>query len=226
MDAKRILIKQIFPPAVVAAAEHAYDLAAGVQREGARLTQQDHVVNFAEQTIALLAVALMAAGHKIFPGGAAAARTRHDVIEGELAGRVGFAAVLAGVAIAQEDVFARESARLVGDAAVLEETDDRGHGNDGALRVQREAVFLLSARDAFEHEHQGAPRAADINRLIGGVKHQHRHLQDVRVRMLHGPVFGHHHGLGDCLLLAGVNHGFSQRHLFPHSERCLISQRR
>ncbi len=49
-----------------------------------------------------------------------------------------------------------------------------------ALRVQREAVLLFSARNALEHQHQRAARAADIDGLIGGVQHQHRHLQNVR----------------------------------------------
>src|SRR5579863_4208476 len=133
-------VEEVFAPAVVAAAEHAHDLAAGVEREGARLAQQDHVVDFAEQAIAFSAVALVAAGDEIFPCGVAAARTRNHVIERELAGRVGFAAVLAGVAVTEQDVFAREGAGLVRNAAVFKKTDDGGHGDDGALRMKRKAV--------------------------------------------------------------------------------------
>ncbi len=151
----------------------------------------------------------------------------HHVVEGEFAGRQRFAAVLAGVAVAQQDVLAREGAGLVGDAAVFKKANDRGHGDDGALRVQREAVLLLSARNALEHQHQGAARAADVDGLIGSIEHQHRHLQDVDVRVLHGLVAaGQHYGLGNGFLLARVNHGFSQRHLFsPGLKRWLLYRR-
>src|ERR1039458_9218740 len=98
-------IEEVLAPAVVAAAQHAHDLAAGVEREGARLAEQNHVVDLAEQAIAFVAVALVAAGDEIFPGGVAAARARDNVVEGELAGGEGFAAGLAGGAVWQQDVF-------------------------------------------------------------------------------------------------------------------------
>ena len=63
-----------------------------------------------------------------------------------------------------------------------------GMAMTAALGVQREAVLFLSARNALEHQHQGAPRAADVDGLIGGIEHQHRHLQNVDVRVLHGRV--------------------------------------
>ena len=44
-------------------------------------------------------------------------------------------------------------------------------------RVQR---LLLRRRDALQHQHQGAPRRADIDRLIAGVQHQHRSFAVVR----------------------------------------------
>ena len=36
---------------------------------------------------------------------------------------------------------------------------------------------LLGRRHALEHQHQGAPRGADVDRLVAGVQHQHRFLQ-------------------------------------------------
>jgi len=72
-----------------------------------------------EHAVAFAAVAGVAAGDEIFPGGVAATRTWNDVVEGEFAGRQDDGAVLAGVAVAQEDVFAGEGARLVRDAAVF-----------------------------------------------------------------------------------------------------------
>jgi hypothetical protein len=79
-------IEQILPPAVVAAAQHAHDLAAGVQREGARLAQQNHVVDLAEHAVALAAVAGVAAGHQVLPGGVAAARAGNHVVQRQVAG--------------------------------------------------------------------------------------------------------------------------------------------
>jgi hypothetical protein len=172
-------IEQILPPAVVAAAQHAHDLPAGVQREGPRVAQQDHVVDLVQHAVALAAVAGVAAGHQVLPGGVAAAGARNHVVQREFAGRQHHAAVLAGVAVAQQDVFAREGAGLVGDAAVLQQPDHRRHGDAAALRMQHEAVLLLGARNALEHQHQRAPRAADVDGLIGCVEHQHRHLQHV-----------------------------------------------
>ena len=103
----------------------------------------------------------------------------NDVIEREFAGGQHHAAVLALVAIAQQDIFAREGAGLVRDAAVFKQADHGRHGDAAALGVQREAVLFFGARDALEHQHEGAARAADVDGLVGCVEHQHRHLQHV-----------------------------------------------
>ena len=131
-------IEQVLAPAVVAAAQHAHDLAAGVQREGPGLAQQDHVVDLVQHAVAFAAVAGVAAGHQVFPRGVAAAGAGNHVIQGEFAGGQHDAAVLAGVAVAQQDVFAREGAGLVRDAAVLQQADDRGHGDAAALGMKHQ----------------------------------------------------------------------------------------
>src|SRR5216683_6629495 len=94
-------VEQILPPFVVAAAHQAHDVAAGVEVEGARLTHQLHA-GFGGELIALAAVAGMAAGHQIFPGGRSSAGARDDVIERQLTGRHYSATVLATVAVAQQ----------------------------------------------------------------------------------------------------------------------------
>ena len=48
-------------------ANHAHDVAAGVQAEGTRLLEQFHIVNLSQQAVALAAVAAMAAGDKVLP---------------------------------------------------------------------------------------------------------------------------------------------------------------
>src|SRR5581483_5580786 len=82
-----------------------------------------------------------AAGDDVLPVFAAALRDRHDVIEGQVAGRKQVAAVLARVLVARVDVGARE--RHVVEAAldldIAEQPDDRrqlereGHGADFAV---------------------------------------------------------------------------------------------
>jgi len=73
--------------------------------------------------IALAAVAAMAAGHQVFPGRKAAARARLHMVQRELTGVEDDAAVLAGIAVAQQNVLAREGSGLVRDAAVFEQAD-------------------------------------------------------------------------------------------------------
>ena len=145
-------------------------MAGGVEGEGAGLAEELHVAELVEELVALAAVAVVAAGDEVFPGGEAAAGAGEDVVEGELAGGEDDLAVLAHVAIAQEDVFAGEGAGLVRDAAVFEEADDRGHGDAQALGVEGGALLFFGAGDALEHEDEGAAGAADVDGLVAGVE--------------------------------------------------------
>ena len=83
-----------------------HDVAAGVEIEGTRFTRGPHV-DFVRKLVALAAVTGMAAGDEVLPGGEAAARARDHVIQCEFAGGKRRAAILAGVAVAQQDVFPR-----------------------------------------------------------------------------------------------------------------------
>src|SRR3546814_20593542 len=56
------------------------------------------------QSAPLSEIADLAGGHHVLPAGTAAARARDDVIEGQVVGRERAAAILAGEAVAQEDV--------------------------------------------------------------------------------------------------------------------------
>jgi hypothetical protein len=64
----RLLIKEVFAPAIIAASEHTHNLPAGMQREGPWVAKQNHVVNFVEHAIAFAPVAGVAAGYEVFPG--------------------------------------------------------------------------------------------------------------------------------------------------------------
>ena len=100
----------------------AHDVATGVEIEGAGFAGGPHV-GFVRKLVAFAAVAGMTAGYEILPGGETSARARNDVVERELAGGQRGAALLAGVAVAQQNVFSRKRARLVRDAAILQQTD-------------------------------------------------------------------------------------------------------
>src|SRR4029077_13847840 len=68
-----------------------------------RPTSREHA-RFLGQAIALHQIAALAGGDHIAPGRASATRARYDMIEGQLMGRTAAPAVLAGEAVAQEDV--------------------------------------------------------------------------------------------------------------------------
>src|SRR3954469_20225072 len=104
------------------------------------------------ELVPLAAVAIMAAGYEVLPGREAAARTWDHVVERELARRHHFAAILAGVAVAQQDVLARKSTGLMRDASVFQQTDHRGHTDGESSGVQEVAVLFLSASYALEHQ--------------------------------------------------------------------------
>ena len=118
------LIEEIFAPPVVAPAQHAHDLATGVEGERPRVAHEDHVVDFVEHAVAFAAIASMAAGDEILPGRVSAPGAGNHVVESELAGGQNNFAVLAGIAIAEKDVFTGEGTRLMRDAAVLKQADD------------------------------------------------------------------------------------------------------
>jgi hypothetical protein len=100
------LIEQILSPLIIRMPHQAHDVAAGVEIEGTRLAGGPHV-GFVRKLIAFAAVAAVATGDEVLPGGKASARARDDVVEGELSGRKIRAAILTGVAVAQQDVLTR-----------------------------------------------------------------------------------------------------------------------
>jgi len=92
---------------------------AGVQVEGAGLAHQLHR-GLAGQLIAFATIACVAARDKVLPGGGTPARTGNHVIEREFSRGEHLSTVLAGIAIAQENVLPRERAGLMGNASVFE----------------------------------------------------------------------------------------------------------
>src|SRR5712691_11821057 len=104
-----------------------------MQAERARRARQAQASLF-RRPVALAVVAGMAAGHQVFPGGLARAGAGHNVVERELIRAESALAILARVAVAHQDVLARERPRLHGDAAVFEQAD---HARDADRLVSK-----------------------------------------------------------------------------------------
>ena len=47
--------------------------------------------------------------------------------------------------------------------------------------MQEVSVLFFGHRDALEHKNQGAPRGAHVDRLVGGVQHEHGSKQSMAV---------------------------------------------
>ena len=179
---------QVLAPVGVCAADHAHDVARRVQGEWTRLAEQTHLGEFVKHLAALAAVAFLATGYEVFPAGRATARTRDDVIECEVGSGEDKLAVLAGIAVTQQDVLARKCASLVRDTAVFKEPDDAWHLDHHAVRVESAALLFFGARNAFKDEHESAPCAADVDRFVACVEDQHGRLHGRLAEDAHADV--------------------------------------
>src|SRR6516165_10390542 len=75
---------EILAPFRIRTTHHAHDVPAGVQAEWLWLAQRLHAALMRER-VALLAIALVAAGNKVFPCRGSSARTRQHVIKSQFA---------------------------------------------------------------------------------------------------------------------------------------------
>jgi hypothetical protein len=89
-----------------------HELPRGVQGEGAGAPSQ-FKASLLRGPIAFAVIAAVATGHEVFPGGTSAARTGNDVIQRQFRARKNSAAELAGIAVAQQNVFAGKRAALL-----------------------------------------------------------------------------------------------------------------
>lgn len=93
-------------------------MTAGMEAEWTWQPEQLHAGLFG-RPIPLLVVAAVAARDQILPGCLASARARNDMIQGHFTRGQRFVTVLACIAIAHQNILARERARLVWDAAIF-----------------------------------------------------------------------------------------------------------
>ena len=139
-----------------------------------RLDMQRHR-RLARRAPALFQVAWRAGSDDILPGRAAALGARDDMVEGQVAVR---SAILAGEAVAQEQVEAGEGRELRRLHELLER-DDRGQLDLGGRAAHLAFVMGDDIHPVEEHGlHGGLPRP-DRQRIIGqrriiGVQHKSR----------------------------------------------------
>jgi len=93
------------------------------------------------------------------------------MVEGQVARGQHFGAILAGIAVPQQNVLARQSPRLVGDAPIFEQPDYRGQTNRKTRGMQKVAILFLGDRRTFENQDNGTSGGADIDGLVGGIEH-------------------------------------------------------
>jgi len=128
-------IKQILPPRLVRTAQIADDLAIDMKIVGLGPLHQSQT-RFLGGAIALAVVAGPATRNQVVPGGIAAATPGNDVVKRQVQRWKDVPAVLAGVVIAQQDVFAREALSLERNVNVLEQPYYRRRRHRKTSRVQ------------------------------------------------------------------------------------------
>ena len=178
------LIEEVLAPLIVRVPHEAHDMAAGVEIEGAGFAREVHS-SFVRILITFLPIAGVTAGDKILPGRRPATRTRHNVVESQLSRSQNVAAVLAGIAVAQQYVFSRQRPRLVRDAPVFQEANDGGNPECESRRMKVMAILLLGHGDSFQNQHNGTTRCADVNGLVGSVQNQDWSVQGMAVTLDH-----------------------------------------
>ena len=107
---------------------------AGMQTERPGWPRQLHA-GLIRRAVPFPVVARMAAGDQIFPRGFTCTGAGDDMVERHFARRQSAVTVLAGVAIAHQNVFARQSTGLVWNAAVLEQPNDGRHAKRPLRRM-------------------------------------------------------------------------------------------
>ena len=137
-----------------------------------------------ERLAALAVVARLARGDEVLPGVAAAAVARDDVVEGQVVGLA--AAVLAGVAVAREDLAPGQLDPRPRPPDLVLEPDDGRRAELGPRRPDDLVVVLDHLGLLAEHEPERPRQVPDVQRLVVLVQHEHdavhRRARMVQVR--------------------------------------------
>jgi hypothetical protein len=145
----------------------------GVEYGWGRLTDELHVC-FLRGATGLAVVAVLAGGYHVVPGVLAAPIAREDVVQGEVSRLA--SAVLAGVAVAQEDVAAAEASAGARSSDYVDEANNRGDlkNEGGATKVASPVLQHLGLASA--HQDEGAAGVADVKRLVVLIENQYGYI--------------------------------------------------
>src|SRR5580658_7718851 len=100
-------------------------------------------------------------------------------------------AVLAGVAVAHQNVLARQGPGLVWDAAIFEQPDHGRHRKSPPGGMNRGRGNLFRRGDALQNQHQGAASRADVDGLVAGVQHEYWFMKPIQTGHAVLPVNAH-----------------------------------
>lgn len=128
-----------------------------------RLAQELHS-RFGERLASLAMVAGPAGTDDVLPGVRTAAGTRHDMVDRQVMGA--YAAVLAGVVIAEKDLAAAEFHAHRGTLDQAQEADDRRRGEAPVCRGHLMLVGLQDLCLAGEPEDERPTHRCDMQRLV------------------------------------------------------------
>jgi hypothetical protein len=162
-------VEEVFPPGLVGSAKVSDDLPVHMKIVSLRSLHQSHARVF-RRVVALPIVAGTAASHQVLPSRVSAARAWRDVIQREVLGREHAPAVLTGIMIAKQDVFAREAFSFERDVNVLNEPNNRWHRHRESRRMKPLSGALFRVGNSFENQHNRATGRAYIYRLEGRVQ--------------------------------------------------------
>lgn len=130
---------------------------------------------FFRQQATLLHIATGTAGGEVFPDGLAAARFRQDMIQRDFLRFQRLPAVLAYVAVANQDVALGRGPFFVWNMHEMNEADHGWGRKRRGDRPKRKMRRLLHHGNPFENQDHRAPNIADMNRLV-------RRIQDKNPR--------------------------------------------
>jgi hypothetical protein len=142
----------------------------GVEGRPGGLADEVHVC-FTRGATGLAVVAVLTGGDDVIPVVLAAAIAGEDVVEGEVTRAA--SAVLAGVAVAQEDIAAAEASAGPRSSDYVDETDNGGDLKNEGGATQVAPPVLQHLGFASVHQDEGATRITDVERFVILIKNQY-----------------------------------------------------
>jgi len=165
--AGRISVVQILPPLLFADSCLAHESARRMNRHAAWLTEQFHS-SFHRRPVSFAHIAVTAGSNQVFPRTQSASSARNHVLEFQFAAQEPLAAILANVAVTDEDVLSRQGLDPSRQTPILAQANDARQLQSD---MHKSLVCLLDNSDAFDQQYEGATCPSDIHGLVARIKH-------------------------------------------------------